>query len=223
MMGAMSPVPAVPADPTAVHPMPGQPRVVLLKPLVTSELIEVGAYSYYDDPDDATAFETRNVLYHYGPEKLVIGKFCALGTGVRFLMNGANHRMDGPSTFPFPTMGGSWADHFDLLTGLPNRGDTVVGNDVWFGYGSTVLPGVRIGHGAVIGAGSVVVGDVPDYGIVGGNPAQLIRTRYDDVTVNRLLAVAWWDWPIELITRHIRTIMSGSVDALEAAAQEGTS
>lgn len=120
-------------------------------------------------------------------------------------------------------MGGSWADHFDLLTGLPNRGDTVVGNDVWFGYGSTVLPGVRIGHGAVIGAGSVVVGDVPDYGIVGGNPAQLIRTRYDDVTVTRLLAVAWWDWPIELITRHIRTIMSGSVDALEAAAQEGTS
>lgn len=222
-MGAMSPVPAVPADPTAMHPMPGQPRVVLLKPLVTSELIEVGAYSYYDDPDDATAFETRNVLYHYGPEKLVIGKFCALGTGVRFLMNGANHRMDGPSTFPFPTMGGSWADHFDLLTGLPNRGDTVVGNDVWFGYGSTVLPGVRIGHGAVIGAGSVVVGDVPDYGIVGGNPAQLIRTRYDDETVTRLLAVAWWDWPVELITRHIRTIMSGSVDALEAAAQEGTS
>ncbi|MFB6709810.1 CatB-related O-acetyltransferase [Streptomyces sp. NPDC056333] len=219
----MSPVPAAPADPTAVHPMPGQPRVVQLKPLVTSELIEVGAYSYYDDPDDATAFETRNVLYHYGPEKLVIGKFCALGTGVRFLMNGANHRMDGPSTFPFPTMGGSWADHFDLLTGLPNRGDTVVGNDVWFGYGSMVLPGVRIGHGAVVGAGAVVAGDVPDYGIVGGNPARLIRTRYDDETVARLLAVAWWDWPIELITRHIRTIMSGSVDALEAAAREGTS
>ncbi|MFD3489301.1 CatB-related O-acetyltransferase [Streptomyces sp. NPDC058690] len=219
----MSPVPTVPADPTAVHPMSGQPRVVQLKPLVTSELIEVGAYSYYDDPDDATAFETRNVLYHYGPEKLVIGKFCALGTGVRFLMNGANHRMDGPSTFPFPTMGGSWADHFDLLTGLPNRGDTVVGNDVWFGYGSMVLPGVRIGHGAVIGAGAVVVGDVPDYGIVGGNPARLIRTRHDGETVARLLAVAWWDWPIELITRHIRTIMSGSVEALEAAAQEGTS
>jgi virginiamycin A acetyltransferase len=105
--------------------------VVLLKPLVKSPLIEVGEYSYYDDPDDATAFETRNVLYHYGPERLVIGRFCALGTGTRFLMNGANHRMDGPSTFPFPTMGGSWADHFDLLTGLPGRGDTVVGHDVW--------------------------------------------------------------------------------------------
>ena len=130
----------VPADPTVLHPMPGQPRVVLLKPLVKSPLIEVGEFSYYDDPDDPTAFETRNVLYHYGPEKLVIGKFCALGTGVRFIMNGANHRMDGPSTFPFPTMGGSWSDHFDLLTGLPNRGDTVVGNDVWFGYSTTVMP-----------------------------------------------------------------------------------
>ena len=95
--------------------MPDQPRVVLLKPLITSPLIEVGEFSYYDDPDDPTAFETRNVLYHYGPEKLIIGKFCALGEGVRFIMNGANHRMDGPSTFPFPIMGGSWAEHFDLI------------------------------------------------------------------------------------------------------------
>ncbi|MET8740083.1 CatB-related O-acetyltransferase [Streptomyces sp. NPDC004728] len=213
---------AVPADPTVLHPMPGQPRVVLLKPLVKSELIEVGDFSYYDDQDDATGFETRNVLYHYGPEKLVIGKFCALGTGTRFIMNGANHRMDGPSTFPFPSMGGSWTEHFDLLTGLPGRGDTVVGNDVWFGYGSMVMPGVRIGHGAIIGAGSVVTSDVPDYGIAGGNPARLIRTRYDEETVARLLAVAWWDWPTDHLTRHIRTIMSGSVDDLEAAAPEGT-
>ncbi|MFI5767772.1 CatB-related O-acetyltransferase [Streptomyces sp. NPDC051658] len=218
-MSATSPTPA---DPTALHPMPGQTRVVLLKPLVKSELIEVGDFTYYDDPDDATAFESRNVLYHYGPEKLVIGKFCALGTGVRFIMNGANHRMDGPSTFPFPSMGGSWADHFDLLTGLPGRGDTVVGNDVWFGYNSMVMPGVRIGHGAIIGAGSVVTSDVPDYGIVGGNPARLIRARYDEETIARLLAVAWWDWPTDHLTRHIRTIMSGSVDALEAAAPEGT-
>ncbi|MEW2248843.1 CatB-related O-acetyltransferase [Streptomyces sp. NPDC058733] len=208
----------VPADPTVLNPLPGQPRLVLLRPLVTSPLIEVGEFSYYDDPDDATSFETRNVLYHYGPEKLVIGRFCALGTGVRFLMNGANHRMDGPSTFPFPSMGGSWADHFDLLTGLPNRGDTVVGHDVWFGYGATVLPGVRIGNGAIVGAGSVVTADVPDYGIVGGNPARLLRTRYDARDVARLLDVAWWDWPLEHITAHVRTIMSGSVDDLVAAA-----
>ncbi len=93
-------VPLLPADPTVLHPMPGQPRVVQLKPLVTSPLIEVGEFSYYDDPDEPTAFETRNVLYHYGPERLVIGRFCAFAEGVRFVMNGANHRMDGPSTFP---------------------------------------------------------------------------------------------------------------------------
>lgn len=133
-------------------------------------------------------------------------------------MNGANHRMDGPSTFPFPMMGGSWAQHVDLLTDLPNRGDTVVGNDVWFGNGVTVLPGVRIGHGAIIGAGSVVTGTVPDYGIVGGNPARLLRSRYSDADIARLLDIAWWDWPVAHLTAHLRTIMAGSVDDLAAAA-----
>ncbi|NUS91559.1 MAG: CatB-related O-acetyltransferase [Nocardia sp.] len=160
------------------------------------------------------------MLYHYGPEKLIIGKFCALATGVRFIMNGANHRMDGPSTFPFPTMGGAWSRHIDLLTDLPNRGDTVVGNDVWFGNGVTVLPGVRIGHGAIVAAGAVVTRDVPDYGIVGGNPARLIRYRYDEPDIARLLAVAWWDWPVEHITAHVRAIMSGSIADLEAAAAD---
>ncbi|MEU5383360.1 CatB-related O-acetyltransferase [Kitasatospora cineracea] len=211
-------MPPVPADPTVLHPMPDQPRVVLLRPLVTSPLIEVGEFTYYDDPVDPTAFERRNVLYHYGPEKLVIGRFCALGEGVRFLMNGANHRMDGPSTFPFPIMGGSWADHFDLLTGLPGRGDTTVGNDVWLGYGAVVMPGVRIGHGAIVAAGSVVVDDVPDYGVVGGNPARLLRRRHGDADVDRLLALAWWDWPLPHLTAHLRTVMSGTVDELAAAA-----
>ncbi|WP_019435992.1 CatB-related O-acetyltransferase [Streptomyces sp. AA0539] len=214
-------MPYVPADPTALHPIPGEPRVVLLKPLISSPLIEAGEFSYYDDPDDPTAFETRNVLYHYGPEKLIIGRFCALGTGVKFLMNGANHRMDGPSTFPFPIMGGSWAAHADLITGLPGRGDTVVGHDVWLGHGAMVMPGVRIGHGAIVAAGSVVVEDVPDYGIVGGNPARLIRRRYSDTDIARLLAVAWWDWPLERITAQVRTIMSGGIDALERAAPAG--
>jgi len=148
----------------------------------------------------------------------VIGKYCALGDGVRFIMNGANHRMDGPSTFPFPIMGGSWAEHFDLITGLPGRGDTVVANDVWFGHRTMVMPGVRIGNGAIIASGSVVVDDIPDYSIAGGNPARVIRHRYSDEDVSRLLALAWWDWPTEHITEHIRTIMSGSIDELEAAA-----
>jgi virginiamycin A acetyltransferase len=133
-------------------------------------------------------------------------------------MNGANHRMDGASTFPFPIMGGAWGDHFDLITGLPSRGDTVVGNDVWLGYGAMVMPGVRIGHGAIVASGAVVVDDVPDYGIVGGNPATLIRTRFGAPDIARLLALAWWDWPADHLTRHVRTIMSGPIDALEAAA-----
>ncbi|WP_436736213.1 CatB-related O-acetyltransferase [Streptomyces sp. BBFR102] len=213
----MPPFPT-PADPTVLHPMPEQPRVVLLKPLVTSPLIEVGEFSYYDDPDDPTAFETRNVLYHYGPEKLVIGKFCALGEGVRFLMNGANHRMDGPSTFPFPIMGGSWAEDMDLITDLPVRSDTVVGHDVWIGYGATIMPGVRIGHGAIIASGSVVTDDIPDYAIAGGNPARVIRHRYDEQDTARLLALAWWDWPLDHITTHLRTLMSGTIDTLEKSA-----
>ncbi|SHM95258.1 virginiamycin A acetyltransferase [Streptomyces yunnanensis] len=127
--------------------------------------------------------------------------------------------MDGPSTFPFPIMGGSWSEHFDLISGLTGRGDTVVGHDVWFGYRSMVMPGVRIGHGAIIAAGSVVVvDDVPDYSIVGGNPARLIRRRYSDADINRLLTLAWWDWPLQQITEHLRTIMSGSIDDLENAA-----
>jgi virginiamycin A acetyltransferase len=201
-----------------LHPMPSQPRVVLLKPLVTSPLIEVGEYTYYDDPDDPTAFETRNVLYHYGPEKLVIGRFCALAEGVRFLMNGANHRMDGPSTFPFPIMGPPWAAHFDLITGLPGRGDTVVGHDVWLGYQALVMAGVRIGNGAIVASGAVVVDDVPDYAIAGGNPARVIRHRYPQDDIARLTRIAWWDWPLDHVTRHVRTIMSGTVDDLEAAA-----
>jgi virginiamycin A acetyltransferase len=132
-------------------------------------------------------------------------------------MNGANHRMDGPSTFPFPIMGGAWAEHFDLMTGLPGRGDTVVGNDVWFGYGATVMPGATIGDGAIVAARSVVVDDVPAYGIVGGNPARLIRKRFGDYEIARLLAVAWWDWPVEKVTANVRAIMAGSVDELEAA------
>jgi virginiamycin A acetyltransferase len=126
--------------------------------------------------------------------------------------------MDGPSTFPFPIMGGSWAEHFDLLTDLPNRGDTVVGNDVWFGYQTMVMPGVHIGHGAIIASGAVVVDDVPAYAIVGGNPATLIRNRYHHDDIARLLELAWWDWPAEHITEHLRVIMSGTVGDLEKIA-----
>jgi len=211
-MNLPDPMPA--PNPMTVHPIPEQPRVVLVKPLITSDLIEVGEFTYYDDPDFAHQFQERNVLYHYGPEKLIIGKFCSLATNVRFIMNGANHRMTGPSTFPFPIMGGSWAEHFALLTDLPNSGNTVVGNDVWIGMDAMIMPGVHIGNGAIVAAGSVVTSAVAPYTIVGGNPAKLIRHRFDPEQVASLLAIAWWDWPLETITDHIPAIMNGDIDAL---------
>ncbi len=211
--------PAGAPDPMRVHPIEGQERVVLLKPLlVNNPLIEVGEYSYFDDPDRAADFATRNVTHHYGPDRLIIGKFCAIAAGVTFVMNGANHRMNGVSTYPFPIMGEPWSAHVDLISDLPSRGDTVVGNDVWIGGNATIMPGVRIGHGAIISTGAVVTKDVPDYAIAGGNPAAVVRMRYCDDDVRELVALAWWNWPLEAITRHLRTIADGSVADLRSAA-----
>ncbi|MGW9308562.1 CatB-related O-acetyltransferase [Saccharomonospora azurea] len=210
-------------DPTTIHPLREHERVVFLKPLVTAPHIVVGEYTYYDDPDHATEFETRNVLYAYGPERLVIGKYCAIASGATFLMAGAGHPTMGVSTYPFTMFGGQWAERtLDLVTGMPSRGDTVIGNDVWIGYRATVLPGVRIGDGAIIAAGAMVTADVPPYTIVGGNPAKPIRARFDDADVDALLRAAWWDWPVELVTEHARSIMAGTpADIARIAAEHG--
>ncbi len=194
-----------------VHPLRAHERVVFLKPLVSSPTVVVGEYTYYDDPEGATEFETRNVLYAYGPERLVIGKYCAIASGTTFLMAGAEHPTMGVSTYPFTMFGGEWAERtLDLVTGMPSKGDTVVGNDVWFGYRATMMPGVRIGDGAIVAAGAVVTADVPPYTIVGGNPARPIRSRFDDSDVELLLRAAWWDWPVDLVTEHVRTILAGT-------------
>lgn len=202
-----------------LHPVAGQPRVVLLKPLITSPLIEVREFSYDDDPEFADQFETRNVLHHYGPDRLVIGKFCALAAGTSFIMNGANHRMSGASTFPFPIMGGAWAAYTDLVTDLPSRGDTVIGNDVWIGEDATIMPGVHIGHGAIVSTRSVVTADVADYTIVGGNPARHIKDRFTQDEVAVLVRLAWWDWPVAVITENVGTISAGLVKDLDQIAQ----
>lgn len=210
---------AVP-DPNAREPVVGQPRVGFLKPLVTSPLIEVGDYSYYDDPAGAARFQDQNVLYHYGPERLLVGRYCAFATGVRFIMNGANHRLDGVSTFPFPIFGGAWAASMHLLRDLPSRGDTVVGHDVWIGYEALVAPGVTIGSGAVIAARSVVTKDVRPYAVAGGNPAVEVRRRFDDADVETLLRIAWWDWSAERVSECVAILMAGDVAALGARADE---
>lgn len=204
-------------SPTNPHPMAGFPQVCFIRNTVTNPNIVVGEYTYYDDPDDSENFE-RNVLYHFPfiGDKLIIGRFCAIARGVRFIMNGANHKMSGISTYPFQIFGSGWEKVMPAPGDLPYKGDTVVGNDVWIGYEALVMPGVRIGDGAIVSSRSVVTSDVEPYTIVGGNPAKPIRRRFAPEQVATLLEIAWWDWPIETITEHLELIVRADVDALEA-------
>ncbi len=206
-------------DPRNKHPMDGFPQVCFIRNTVQNPLIEIGEYTYYDDPEDAENFE-RNVLYHFPfiGDRLIIGKFCALARGVKFIMNGANHKMSGISTYPFQIFGNGWEKVTPDPSELPYKGDTVIGNDVWIGYEALIMPGVRIGNGAIVSSRSVVVADVPAYSIVGGNPAQVLRSRFAPEVVARLESIAWWDWSIDRVTRHLDLIVSADVAALEAMA-----
>ena len=204
-------------EPTTIHPLPGFPHVCFIKNTVKNPNIIIGDYTYYDDPKDAQNFE-RNVLYHYPfiGDKLVIGKFCAIATGVQFIMNGANHKVAGFSTFPFYIFGNGWEESTPQPGELPYKGDTVIGNDVWIGYQALIMPGVKIGNGAIISSRAVVTSDVPAYAIVGGNPAKLIKKRFCDETILALEKLAWWDWSPEKITRNLNAITSANIDALSA-------
>jgi len=159
------------------------------------------------------------VLYHYDfvGDRLVIGRFCALAEGVVFVMNGANHAMSGFSTYPFNIFGHGWEEGFDVATWQKeNRGDTVIGNDVWIGMEAVIMPGVTIGHGAIVAAKSVVTHDVPAYAIVAGNPAKVVKVRFDQATVARLVKTAWWDWPADKISCNLDAIRGADIAALEA-------
>ena len=198
-------------------PIPGVTRTGFLKPFITRPNILVGDYTYYDDPRGPEHFE-ENVLYHFAfiGDRLIIGKFCSIAAEVRFIMNGGNHPTTWLTTYPFPIFGEGW--EAAMPSTWPVRGDTVVGNDVWIGYGATIMPGVEIGDGAIVATATVVTKDVPPYAIVGGNPATILRYRFDDETIARLLAIRWWDWDAETITRHVRDLCNGDVAALEGAA-----
>ncbi len=204
-------------SPQEKHPMQGFTRVCFIKNTVKNPNILIGDYTYYDDGENSEDFE-RNVLYHYPfiGDKLIIGKFCAIATGVKFIMNGANHKMGGLTTYPFGIFGKGWEKGVPKAGELPYKGDTVVGNDVWIGYEALIMPGVKIGDGAIIGARAVVTKDVEPYSIAGGNPAKLIRMRFEENTVKRLLKLKWWDWSAEKITSNIGLITACSVEDLES-------
>ncbi|WP_096186408.1 Vat family streptogramin A O-acetyltransferase [Evansella halocellulosilytica] len=201
-------------NPDTVHPIKGNKHVQFIKPSITKSNIIVGDYSYYDS-QDGESFEEQ-VLYHYEAigDKLIIGMFCSIGPGTTFIMNGANHRMDG-STYPFNLFGNGWERYTPTLEELPYKGNTEVGNDVWIGKDVTIMPGIRIGDGAIIAAKSVVVKDVEPYTVVGGNPSHFIKKRFTEEKINDLIKIQWWDWDIELINEHIHSILNGDVEKLK--------
>lgn len=200
-------------DPSNTHPMEGFPQVCFIKNTIKNPNIIVGDFTYYDDPEDSENFE-RNVLYHFPfiGDKLIIGKFCAIAKGVQFIMNGANHKLSGFSTFPFYIFGNGWENAMPQAGDLPYKGDTVIGNDVWIGFDALIMPGVKIGNGAIISSRSVVTSDVPAYTIVGGNPAKIIKKRFPEETIATLEKLAWWNWPVEKITKNITAIMSNDIE-----------
>jgi virginiamycin A acetyltransferase len=201
-------------DKNQKFPLGGYDRLCFLKNIITNPNIEVGDYTYYDDFEDVANFE-KNVkyLFDFTGDKLVIGKFCMIASDVTFIMNGANHASAGISTYPFAIFGGDWSDAMKGKT-YPTKGNTTIGNDVWIGYGATIMPGVSIGHGSIIATKAIVTKDVPPYSIVGGNPAKLIKKRFNEEEITALLDIAWWDWELEKITQHVQDLTNGNVESL---------
>jgi len=209
-------------DPNCIYPIKDYTKLVFLKNFVKAKNIIVGDYTYFDDRRNGPEyFEEYNVLYNYdfSKVKLIIGKFCAIAAETRFIMTG-DHKLDAISTYPFPIFGHGWESAFNIYD-LPVKGDIIVGNDVWFGYDSFIKNGVTIGNGAIIAARSVVVKDVPPFSIVAGNPAKVVKMRFNDKTIARLQKIAWWNWPIEKINRNLQLICHLDIDQLEAVGLEG--
>lgn len=195
-------------------PLENYDKLCFLKNVVKNPNIHIGDYTYYDDFENVSNFE-KNVKYHFEfiGDKLIIGKFCMIASDVKFIMNGANHLTKAVSAYPFAIFGQDWKDAMKDKN-YPTKGDTEVGNDVWIGFNSTIMPGVSIGHGAIIAANSTVTKDVEAYTIVGGNPAKEIRKRFSNDQIQQLLKIKWWDWEIEKITSNIQHLTSENFEDL---------
>jgi len=201
-------------DKNTRFPLENYNRLCFLKNIITNPNIIVGDYTYYDDFEKVENFE-RNVKYHFDfvGDKLIIGKFCMIASDVKFIMNGANHLVNALSTYPFAVFGNGWENAMEGKS-YPQKGDIVIGNDVWIGYNATIMAGVKIGDGAIIAANATVVKDVEPYAVVGGNPAAEIKKRFSDDKIQKLLTLKWWDWDIQKITENIQHLTGNSLEEL---------
>jgi len=195
-------------------PLKGYNKLCFLKNTITNPNIIVGDYTYYDDFENVANFE-RNVKYHFDfiGDKLIIGKFCMIASNTTFIMNGANHLTDAISTYPFAIFGEDWAEAMDGKT-YPTKGDTIIGNDVWIGHNVTIMPGIKIGDGAIIATNSTVTKNVAPYAIIGGNPAKEIKKRFSKEQISILLEIKWWDWDIKKITQNVQLLTENNIDKL---------
>lgn len=202
-----------------IYPRSGDKETVYLKSVISNPNISVGEFTMYNDfVNDPMQFERNNVLYQYpiNHDKLIIGKFCSVACGAKFIFNSANHTLSSISTYPFPIFFEEWGLNIkDVAAAWDNKGDVIIGNDVWIGYEAVIMAGVTVGDGAIIGTRAVVTKDVPPYTIVGGVPAKPIRKRFDNETLDELLKIRWWDWPEEKIARNIQAIQSGCLKQLQ--------
>ena len=203
---------------STLYPRSNDRQTVYLKPLITDPSIQIGDYTMYNDfVHDPRDFVKNNVLYHYpvNHDQLIIGKFCSIACGARFLFNSANHSLRSLSTYPFPIFFEEWElDRSQIANAWDHKGDIRIGNDVWIGYEAVIMAGVTIGDGAIIAARAVVTKDVEPYRIVGGVPAKPIRKRFDEATIQALLALRWWDWPRERIARNLPALQAGRLQDL---------
>lgn len=201
-----------------IYPRTGDTQTIYLKNVITNPNITVGDYTMYNDfVNDPRDFQKNNVLYHYpiNQDRLVIGKFCSIACGAKFIFTSANHTLRSLSTYPFPLFFEEWGlDKADVADSWDNKGDIVIGNDVWIGYEAVIMSGVTIGDGVIIGTRAVVTKDIPPYTIVGGVPAKPIRKRFADDIVASLLEIKWWEWETEKIKRNISAIQNGCIDEL---------